>query len=43
MNQEMSKLMLNYLNNNSFILIHDFNQRAFRIKLLFFERCCFGK
>ena len=45
MNQEKClKLMLNYLNNNGFILIHDFNQRAFRIKLLFlFERCCFEK
>ena len=45
MNQEKClKLMLNYLNNNGFILIHDFNQRTFRIKLLFlFERCCFEK
>ena len=42
--QKCLKLMLNYLNNNGFILIHDFNQRAFRIKLLFlFERCCFEK
>lgn len=37
-------LMLNYLKEDGFILIHDFNQESLRIKLLFlFERCCFEK
>lgn len=44
-NQDESlKIMGQYLKDDGFILIHDFNPKATRIKLLFlFERCCFEK
>lgn len=44
-NQDESlQIMGQYLKDDGFILIHDFNPKAMRIKLLFlFERCCFEK
>lgn len=44
-NQEESlQIMGRYLKDDGFILIHEFNPKALRIKLLFlFELCCFEK
>ena len=36
--------MLDYLKEDGYIIIHEFNPKALRIKCLFlFERCCFEK
>ena len=44
-NQDASlQAMLGYLKDDGFILIHDFDPKVGKIKLLFlFERCCFEK